>query len=237
MTESVHARGLKTYGEALEDHRPSLGDDMAMRRYADIPMGAMWTMPKNAPPAATYAADLKGASSVAHVYGRPLVAAESMTSALAPWAYAPRDLRRVADAEFALGVNRIVIHSSVHQPLVGKAPGLTLFIFGQYFNRNETWAERNAPDEKIVTTFVFNVRNIPAALYKALGGFATNGINMTKLESYQLGGRFVATQFYADIEGHPADAHVRRALEELRFFSEKVRILGVYKGHPMRGDL
>ena len=145
VTESVHARGLKTYGEALEDHRPSLGDDMAMRRYADIPMGAMWTMPKNAPPAATYAADLKGASSVAHVYGRPLVAAESMTSALAPWAYAPRDLRRVADAEFALGVNRIVIHSSVHQPLVGKAPGLTLFIFGQYFNRNETWAEQAKP--------------------------------------------------------------------------------------------
>ncbi|ASW05068.1 prephenate dehydratase [Rhizobium sp. 11515TR] len=104
-------------------------------------------------------------------------------------------------------------------------------------SRDEDWAERSSPDEKIVTTFVFNVRNIPAALYKALGGFATNGINMTKLESYQLGGRFVATQFYADIEGHPSDPHVRRALEELRFFSEKVRILGVYKGHPMRGDL
>ncbi|GES47087.1 prephenate dehydratase [Rhizobium sp. ERR 922] len=104
-------------------------------------------------------------------------------------------------------------------------------------SRDEDWAERSAPDEKIVTTFVFNVRNIPAALYKALGGFATNGINMTKLESYQLGGRFVATQFYADIEGHPSDPHVRRALEELRFFSEKVRILGVYKGHPMRGNL
>ncbi|GAC1045711.1 prephenate dehydratase [Rhizobium sp. No.120] len=104
-------------------------------------------------------------------------------------------------------------------------------------SRDEDWAERSSADEKIVTTFVFNVRNIPAALYKALGGFATNGINMTKLESYQLGGRFVATQFYADIEGHPADAHVRRALEELRFFSEKVRILGVYKGHPTRGDL
>lgn len=104
-------------------------------------------------------------------------------------------------------------------------------------SRDENWAERTSADEKIVTTFVFNVRNIPAALYKALGGFATNGINMTKLESYQLGGRFVATQFYADIEGHPSDVHVRRALEELRFFSEKVRILGVYKGHPMRGDL
>ncbi|MFT4185481.1 MAG: prephenate dehydratase [Rhizobium sp.] len=104
-------------------------------------------------------------------------------------------------------------------------------------SRDEKWAERSSPDEKIVTTFVFNVRNIPAALYKALGGFATNGINMTKLESYQLGGRFVATQFYADIEGHPSDTHVRHALEELRFFSEKVRILGVYKGHPLRGQL
>jgi prephenate dehydratase len=103
--------------------------------------------------------------------------------------------------------------------------------------RDEDWADRKTDDEKIVTTFVFNVRNIPAALYKALGGFATNGINMTKLESYQLGGKFVATQFYADIEGHPSDANVRRALEELRFFSEKVRILGVYKGHPTRGLL
>ncbi len=104
-------------------------------------------------------------------------------------------------------------------------------------SRDENWATRGSSEEKLVTTFVFNVRNIPAALYKALGGFATNGINMTKLESYQLGGKFVATQFYADIEGHPEDANVRRALEELQFFSEKVRILGVYKGHPMRGQL
>lgn len=93
---------------------------------------------------------------------------------------------------------------------------------------------RTKSDEVIVTTFVFNVRNIPAALYKALGGFATNGINMTKLESYQIGGKFFATQFYADIEGHPDDANLRRALEELRFFSEKVRILGSYRAHPMR---
>ncbi|CDZ42122.1 prephenate dehydratase [Neorhizobium galegae] len=104
-------------------------------------------------------------------------------------------------------------------------------------SRDEKWVQRNNPDEVLVTTFVFNVRNIPAALYKAMGGFATNGINMTKLESYQLGGKFVATQFYADIEGHPDDAPVRRALEELRFFSEKVRVLGTYKGHPMRGAL
>jgi prephenate dehydratase len=93
---------------------------------------------------------------------------------------------------------------------------------------------RESSDDQIVTTFVFNVRNIPAALYKALGGFATNGINMTKLESYQIGGTFTATQFYADIEGHPDDSHVSQALEELQFFSEKVRILGVYRAHPMR---
>jgi hypothetical protein len=145
VAESVHAAGMKTYGEALEDHRPSLGDDMAMRSYADIPMGAMWSMKEDALPQPTYAADLRGAASVAHVYGRQLVAAESMTSALAPWAYGPRDLKRIADLEFASGVNRMVIHSSVHQPLVDKTPGLTLFIFGQYFNRNETWAEQAKP--------------------------------------------------------------------------------------------
>ncbi|PYE34847.1 prephenate dehydratase [Rhizobium sp. PP-F2F-G38] len=101
-------------------------------------------------------------------------------------------------------------------------------------SRDEKPIRRDAPSDVIVTTFVFNVRNIPAALYKALGGFATNGINMTKLESYQIGGKFIATQFYADIDGHPDDANVKRALEELRFFSEKVRILGSYPAHPMR---
>ena len=86
----------------------------------------------------------------------------------------------------------------------------------------------------IVTTFVFRVRNVPAALYKAMGGFATNGVNMTKLESYMLGGRFTATQFYADVEAHPDDRPLKLALEELRFFSREVRILGVYPGHPFR---
>jgi prephenate dehydratase len=88
-----------------------------------------------------------------------------------------------------------------------------------------------------VTTFVFRVRNVPAALYKAMGGFATNGINMTKLESYQLGGTFNATQFYADIEGHPEDRLVRLAMEELRFFTSKLTVLGVYPAHPLREDL
>ncbi|HEX3860321.1 MAG TPA: prephenate dehydratase [Stellaceae bacterium] len=85
-----------------------------------------------------------------------------------------------------------------------------------------------------VTTFVFNVRNVPAALYKALGGFATNGVNMTKLESYMVGGAFTATQFYADVEAHPDDRPLQLALEELAFFSTEVRILGVYPAHPQR---
>ena len=88
-----------------------------------------------------------------------------------------------------------------------------------------------------VTTFMFRVRNVPAALYKALGGFATNGVNITKLESYQLGGTFSATMFYADIEGHPADRLVKLALEELSFFSHEVRILGTYAASPMRATL
>jgi prephenate dehydratase len=89
----------------------------------------------------------------------------------------------------------------------------------------------------VVTTFVFRVRNVPAALYKAMGGFATNGVNMTKLESYQLGGSFNATQFYADIEGHPEDRSVRLALEELQFFTSKLTVLGVYKAHPFRQNM
>ena len=86
----------------------------------------------------------------------------------------------------------------------------------------------------VMTTFVFRVRNMPAALYKAMGGFATNGVNMVKLESYMLDGAFTATQFYADIEGHPSEEPVRLALEELGFFSRQVAILGVYPTHPFR---
>jgi prephenate dehydratase len=81
---------------------------------------------------------------------------------------------------------------------------------------------------------VFRVRNVPAALYKALGGFATNGVNMTKLESYMVGGNFFATQFYADVEGHPDDRSLVFALEELAFFSKELTVLGVYPAHPFR---
>ena len=97
----------------------------------------------------------------------------------------------------------------------------------------------DAPIEEapVMTSFVFRVRNVPAALYKAMGGFATNGVNMTKLESYQLEGQFTATQFYADIEGHPSDRHVQLALEELAFFTSYLRILGVYKASPYRAEI
>jgi prephenate dehydratase len=91
--------------------------------------------------------------------------------------------------------------------------------------------------EEIVTSFVFRVRNVPAALYKAMGGFATNGVNMTKLESYQLEGQFAATQFYADIEGHPDDDNVRLALEELAFFTSYMRVLGAYPASPYRAEV
>ena len=86
----------------------------------------------------------------------------------------------------------------------------------------------------VLTTFVFKVRNIPAALYKAMGGFATNGVNMLKLESYLLEGSFTSAQFYADVEGHPSQAPVRLAFEELGFFSRSVSILGVYPADPWR---
>ena len=98
--------------------------------------------------------------------------------------------------------------------------------------REAKWAEQGSGP--LVTSFVFRVRNLPAALYKAMGGFATNGVNMTKLESYMIDGNFFATQFYADVDGHPEDRSLAFALEELKFFSREFRILGVYPGHPFR---
>ena len=97
-------------------------------------------------------------------------------------------------------------------------------------------ARADAPsgNGKTITSFVFRVRNVPAALYKAMGGFATNGVNMTKLESYMVDGHFTATQFYADVDGHPDDCNVKLALEELQFFSKELTILGTYPAHAFR---
>ena len=96
-------------------------------------------------------------------------------------------------------------------------------------------ADHSCRADQMITTFTFRVRNIPAALYKAMGGFATNGVNMTKLESYMVGGSFMATEFYADIEGHPEDTNVKRALEELAYFTTEMKILGVYPSDRQRG--
>ena len=101
-------------------------------------------------------------------------------------------------------------------------------------SKTPKWAEAGAAP--LVTTFVFRVRNVPAALYKGLGGFATNGVNMTKLESYMVDGEFSATMFLADVDGHPDDPALKRALEELEFFSREVRILGVYPAHEFRTE-
>jgi prephenate dehydratase len=92
----------------------------------------------------------------------------------------------------------------------------------------------SAADGPVVTTFVFRVRSVPAALFKALGGFATNGVNVTKLESYMIDGRFTVAEFWADIEGHPSSRPVRLALEELRFFSTMFKLLGVYPANKFR---
>jgi hypothetical protein len=145
VAKVAHEQGLKVYGEALENARPVLGDDLAMRSHTDVPMAAMWTFNRGGTPRPTLIGDMKGAASVAHIYGQNIVSAESMTSAFSPWAFAPSDLKRVIDLEFASGVNRPIVHTSVHQPVDDKLPGLSLMIFGQYFNRHESWAEMAKP--------------------------------------------------------------------------------------------
>jgi hypothetical protein len=145
IAKVAHENGMKVYGEALEDGRPVLGDDLTMRRYADVPMAALWTWNRDSTPRPTLLGDMKGAASVAHIYGQNIVSAESMTSVFSPWAFAPSDLKRIIDLEFASGVNRPIVHTSVHQPVDDKLPGLSLMIFGQYFNRHESWADMAKP--------------------------------------------------------------------------------------------
>lgn len=146
IAESLHARGMGQYGESHESGRATIGDGMEMKRYDDVPMAAMWTQrPGVNEELYGYNADIRESASAAHIYGQNLVAAESMTAASAPWAWSPETLKPTADKELAMGLNRFVIHTSVHQPLIDKAPGLALGPFGQWFNRNETWAPEAGP--------------------------------------------------------------------------------------------
>jgi hypothetical protein len=147
IAKAGREKGLFVYEESLEAGRPCLGDDLEMRRFADIPMAAMWTWGAKDPgPRLPLLADLKGAASVAHIYGQNLAAAESMTAFKEQlFRQGPAELKRVLDLEFALGINRIVIHTSPHQPRDDKKPGLTLKTYGQAFTRHETWAGMARP--------------------------------------------------------------------------------------------
>ncbi|WP_460773032.1 glycosyl hydrolase [Microbacterium sp. GXF7504] len=146
LADCAHERGLTYYAEALEDKRPQLGDDLAIRARADVPMGAMWCFDPAEGPLPTYVADLKGASSVAHVWGKAHTGAEAFTAFTTPWSFSPRRLKHVADLQLALGVTRFCIHTSPHQPVDAPAPGVSLAPFlGQAFTVNETWAPMARP--------------------------------------------------------------------------------------------
>jgi hypothetical protein len=145
ITELLHERGMGHYGESHEMDRAFIGDGMEAKRSNDVPMAAMWTQrPGVNADQPGYNADIRESASVAHIYGQNLVAAESLTAGTAAWQWSPATLKPTADKELAMGLNRFVIHTSVHQPLVDKGPGLSLGPFGQWFTRNETWSGAGA---------------------------------------------------------------------------------------------
>ena len=142
----LHEWHMGHYGESHESGRAFVADGMEVKKFNEVPMSAMWTQSPGVNNIQyDYNADDRESASVAHIYGQNLAAAESMTAAAAPWGWSPATLKPTADQEFLNGINRFCIHESAHQPLVGKAPGLTLGPFGQWFNRNETWAEQAGP--------------------------------------------------------------------------------------------
>jgi prephenate dehydratase len=188
-----------------------------------------------APKGATLA-DIRTVESHVHALGqcrkiirrlkvRPIVAADTAGSA--------REVAETGDKTRAAIATRLAAEiyglDILAADIEDEAHNTTRFIV---LSREAHWA-KSGPGP-VVTTFLFRVRNVPAALYKVLGGFATNGVNMTKLESYMIEGNFFATQFYADVEGHPEDKSLVLAFEELAFFSKEMKILGVYPAHPFR---
>jgi hypothetical protein len=148
LEATLRERGMGHYGESHESGRAFVADGMEVKKFNEVPMSAMWTQTLEVNDEQfNYDADDRESASVAHIYGQNLAAAESMTSCTpsTAWAWSPATLKPTADQEFSNGINRIVIHESAHQPLVGKAPGMTLGPCGQWFNRNETWAEEAGP--------------------------------------------------------------------------------------------
>jgi prephenate dehydratase len=158
---------------------------------------------------------------------KPIVAADTAGSA--------REVAEMNDTSQAAIAPRLAAEiyglDILAEDIEDAANNTTRFVI---LSRQKIWA---APGQNCLTSFVFQVRNVPAALYKAMGGFATNHVNMTKLESHMVDGRFVATRFYAEIEGHPDDRPVKLALEELDFFAKELTILGVYPQHPWRAEV
>ena len=159
---------------------------------------------------------------------KPVVAADT--------AGAARELSQSRDASRAAIASRLAAEiyglKIIRENIEDESHNTTRFVV-----LSATPQDAEPEDQPVITTFVFRVRNVPAALYKAMGGFATNGVNMTKLESYQIEGQFSATQFYADIEGHPSERNVRLAMEELEFFTSYLRVLGIYKASPHRAEI
>jgi prephenate dehydratase len=181
-------------------------------------------------------ADIKTVESHVHALGqcrkvirqlgiRPIVAADTAGSA--------REISEVGDKTRAAIATRLAADiyglTILAEDIEDEAHNTTRFIV---LAREANWAKNGTGP--MITTFLFRVRNVPAALYKTLGGFATNGVNMTKLESYMVEGNFFATQFYADVEGHPEDKNLVLAFEELSFYSKEMKILGVYPAHQFR---
>ncbi len=142
----LHEWHMGHYSESHESGRAFVADGMEVKKFSEVPMSAMWTQTPGVNNIQyVYNADDRESASVAHIYGQNLAAAESMTAAAAPWAWSPATLKPTADQELLNGINRFCIHESAHQPLVDKKPGLTLGPFGQWFNRNETWADEAGP--------------------------------------------------------------------------------------------
>jgi hypothetical protein len=144
LTTLLKERGMARYSESHESGRAFIGDGMEVKRSAAVPMSAMWVAQEGRT-SAQYDADVRESASVAHIYGQNLVAAESLTAGAGAWTYSPETLKPTADRELAMGLNRFVIHTSVHQPVDDKIPGLGLGRFGQWFTRHETWAELAKP--------------------------------------------------------------------------------------------
>jgi hypothetical protein len=145
ITASLHEREMGRYTESHESGRAFIGDGMEVKRNAEIPMSALWTPRTPGDEQTGYSADIRESASVAHIYGQNLVAAESLTAGSGAWSWSPETLKPTADTELAMGLNRFVLHTSVHQPVSDKVPGLSLGPFGQWFTRHETWAELAKP--------------------------------------------------------------------------------------------